>query len=93
MGRLPIENLCSPDEIEHLLAEILGVEEFSRSCRIGETCSIHHPAELKYDGERAQIHLMDNGQVVVFSRNSENTTEKYPELRSAIRAATAAAAR
>eukprot|EP00968_Pinguiococcus_pyrenoidosus_P004120 scaffold272_cov137-Pinguiococcus_pyrenoidosus.AAC.1 len=44
-------------------------------------------AELKYDGERAQIHLMDNGQVMVFSRSSENTTEKYPELRSAIRAA------
>eukprot|EP00968_Pinguiococcus_pyrenoidosus_P023264 scaffold3684_cov157-Pinguiococcus_pyrenoidosus.AAC.1 len=43
--------------------------------------------ELKYDSERAQIHLMGNGQVMVFSRSSENTTEKYPELRSAIRAA------
>lgn len=36
--------------------------------------------EYKYDGERAQIHLLENGQVMVYSRNSENLSEKYPDI-------------
>ncbi len=37
-------------------------------------------AEWKYDGERAQIHLTEEGKVFVFSRNLENTTEKFPDI-------------
>jgi DNA ligase 1 len=36
--------------------------------------------EFKYDGERAQVHLLENGSSQVFSRNLLNTTEKYPEI-------------
>ena len=36
--------------------------------------------EYKYDGERAQIHVLENGTFNVFSRNSENMTERYPEI-------------
>lgn len=36
--------------------------------------------EYKYDGERAQVHLLPNRQLAVFSRNSENMSVKYPDL-------------
>nr|QDO16341.1 DNA ligase 1 [Lingulodinium polyedra] len=36
--------------------------------------------EWKYDGERAQIHVLSRSNILVYSRNSENMTEKYPDV-------------
>ncbi|KAJ3361506.1 tRNA ligase [Allomyces javanicus] len=36
--------------------------------------------EFKYDGERAQIHLLEGGKTFIYSRNSENLSPKYPDV-------------
>ncbi|GCF00811.1 DNA ligase 1 [Zygosaccharomyces mellis] len=37
-------------------------------------------SEYKYDGERAQVHLLPDGTMRIYSRNGENMTERYPEI-------------
>merc|ERR1719245_1325635 len=41
--------------------------------------------EWKYDGERAQIHVVSRDKIFIYSRNSENMTEKYPDVIKVVR--------
>lgn len=41
--------------------------------------------EYKYDGERAQVHLLDSGEVRIYSRNSEDMSQRYPDLISIVK--------
>lgn len=41
--------------------------------------------EYKYDGERAQVHILSDGSVRIYSRNSEDMSERYPDLVSIVK--------
>ncbi|WVZ03351.1 hypothetical protein V8G54_024157, partial [Vigna mungo] len=45
---------------------------------------VEFTCEYKYDGERAQIHYLENGSVEIYSRQAERNTEKFPDVAAAV---------
>lgn len=41
---------------------------------------LHLNLTFRYDGQRAQIHLLLDGTVRIFSRNGDETTSRFPDL-------------
>lgn len=54
----------------------------SRLCVTGVTvcAGLAFTMEYKYDGERAQVHLLEDGSVKIFSRNSEDNSQVRPRM-------------
>lgn len=63
--------------VEPMLAQpTTGVEAILHRLQGHDTFT----AEYKYDGERAQIHLLPNGTVKIYSRNLEDNTGRFPDI-------------
>ena len=41
----------------------------------------------RYDGQRAQVHLIKDGSIKIFSRNCEDTTARFPDVIENVRKA------
>jgi len=62
-----------------------GIDEVLQRC-----ADTTFTCEWKYDGERAQIHSTDKGAIHVYSRNLEDNTNKYPDIKQNLPKATKA---
>lgn len=73
-----IEEMCSirpgVPVLPMLASPAKGTEEVRKRMQGEVTC------EYKYDGTRAQIHILPDKSVRIFSRNSEEMTGMYPDL-------------
>ncbi|KAF0852866.1 mitochondrial ATP-dependent DNA ligase [Andalucia godoyi] len=69
--------------VKPMLAKPSNMEEVAEKCAAEPMKFV--TCEYKYDGERAQLHLSKDGNVHIFSRNSENHTLKFPEISSGIK--------
>ncbi|MCO5599554.1 hypothetical protein L7F22_053660 [Adiantum nelumboides] len=85
-GVLPVLNnvaVAPGIPVKPMLAKITNgiAEVFKRFQGKPFTC------EYKYDGQRAQVHLLKDGSIRIFSRNCEDTTSRFPDVLDIVRMA------
>eukprot|EP00803_Ostreobium_quekettii_P008788 evm.model.scf_1474EXC.2 EVM.evm.TU.scf_1474EXC.2 scf_1474EXC:16266-31624(-) len=72
--------------VKPMLAKISGGLEDA----VGQLRGAPFLAEYKYDGQRAQVHLLADGSVSIFSRRCEDKTAAFPDVAAAVRRAASA---
>ena len=71
-----------PYHATEAFANTFSLSSASRRGQVLQRCAdAAFTCEWKYDGERAQVHFTDDGGVHVYSRNLEDNTTKYPDIK------------
>uniref|UniRef100_H0VSI3 DNA ligase 1 n=1 Tax=Cavia porcellus TaxID=10141 RepID=H0VSI3_CAVPO len=90
-GMILKQTFCEVPDLDRIIPVLLeyGLERLPEHCRLspGVLKRFEEAAftcEFKYYGQRAQIHLLEGGEVKIFSRNQEDNTGKYPNIISRI---------
>ena len=82
----PEAGMQAGDEGEEESGAGVGLPGGGGGGAMAEAAGVQAFLEDKYDGMRAQVHCGDSGQagrVAIYSRNREDITESFPELREA----------
>uniref|UniRef100_A0A8C5CYS5 DNA ligase 1 n=1 Tax=Gadus morhua TaxID=8049 RepID=A0A8C5CYS5_GADMO len=77
------QTYCEMPNYDVILPVLLkeGIDELPKHCKLtpgraGQSLQ----ADTWYAGQSLQIHILENGEVRVFSRNQEDNTSKYPDI-------------
>ena len=79
---VPIQPMLSRParSVRDALDIMFGIDGKAANESVDANEPVTFACELKYDGERGQVHVLEDGSVEVFSRNMESSTGRFPDI-------------